>query len=158
VIDYELDVDEVVEGIDQVGRKLRQKVPDALELGAELVVNRAKQVHGFKDQTGELTNSIASDGVQGTWGADLHAIVAAGAAHGIFVHEGTEPHKIKPKHRKSLRWPGPDGFVFAKGVDHPGTDADPFLANALEAKLGEVDAVLQDAVDASFAEAGFEVD
>ena len=52
------------------------------------------------------------------------------APHALFVHWGTRPHRIVPKNKKSLRWAGPNGFAFARGVDHPGYVGDPWLADA----------------------------
>lgn len=158
MIDISLDVSGVVDGIAKVQERIKRNVPDALGMGAEMVAAQAKAVHDYEDRTSVLTNSIANDGVQGSFGGDLHATVSAGAEHGIYVEKGTKAHTIKPKHRKALRFAVEGGFAFSKGVDHPGTKATNFLANALEAKLPEVRQGLQDAVGASFAEAGFEVD
>jgi hypothetical protein len=52
------------------------------------------------------------------------------APHALFVHWGTKPHLIKPKNKKALRWAGPNGWVFAQIVHHPGYKGDPYLENA----------------------------
>lgn len=53
------------------------------------------------------------------------------APHALFVHWGTKPHKIRPRRKKALRWPsGGAGFVFARGVNHPGYRGDPWLTRA----------------------------
>ena len=52
------------------------------------------------------------------------------APHALFVHWGTRPHVIRPRKRKSLRWVGPGGFVFAKQVNHPGFEGDAYLVRA----------------------------
>lgn len=51
----------------------------------------------------------------------------------IFVHWGTRPHKILPKRKTVLRWPSAGaggGFVFARGVNHPGYKGDPWAVRA----------------------------
>ena len=57
--------------------------------------------------------------------------------YGIFVHEGTKPHIIRPVRKKVLAWRvrtqgklGKD-YVFAKVVNHPGTKPNPFLLRAV---------------------------
>jgi len=52
------------------------------------------------------------------------------APHALFVHWGTKPHRIAPKNKKAMRWAGPNGFRFARGVNHPGYRGDPWLTRA----------------------------
>jgi hypothetical protein len=52
------------------------------------------------------------------------------APHALFVHWGTRPHRIESRERKALRWAGPAGFRFARGVNHPGYRGDPWLRRA----------------------------
>jgi hypothetical protein len=47
----------------------------------------------------------------------------------LFVHEGTEPHEINPRGKKSLFLGGLSKAV--ERVKHPGAKANPFLRNAL---------------------------
>lgn len=63
------------------------------------------------------------------------AEVYSTAPYAIYVHEGTRPHRIEPKPpRKALRFEVGGGpvVVFARGVNHPGTKAQPFLRDALD--------------------------
>ena len=51
-----------------------------------------------------------------------------------YLEYGTNPHIIRAKNKKSLRWqvgPG-DKFAFAKSVKHPGIKARKFIHNVLE--------------------------
>jgi hypothetical protein len=77
------------------------------------------------------------------------ATVEVGGA-GAFLEHGTRAHIIRPRNRKTLRWPakgtpvtlggrartgavralGRGAFAFAKIVRHPGTRAQPFLIPA----------------------------
>lgn len=155
-IRVEFDVDEVVDGLKQVTKLMGPKVHEAMELGSNLVAARAKSEHGYTDITGAATNSVSAEPVTGSFASgDLEAIVAGGAEHYAYLEFGTKAHKIRPKHRKALRFATANGFAFAKEVSHPGTQAYAPLANALEHEFAQITEVIADSVDAAFAEAGF---
>ena len=59
-----------------------------------------------------------------------------GARYGVYVHEGTRPHTIVARRAKALHFNG----RFARRVRHPGTAANPFLRNALQAMSGAIQA------------------
>lgn len=52
--------------------------------------------------------------------------------HGWHIF-GTEPHTIRPRRRKALRFRVGGVVVFAARVDHPGTKANRYLQRALQA-------------------------
>jgi len=52
------------------------------------------------------------------------------APYAKFVLFGTRPHKIVPNKKKALRWVGPNGFIFAKIVNHPGYRGDDYMETA----------------------------
>lgn len=88
---------------------------------------------GINYATGRLEESIYSG--LGSWGSsgEVEGIVGAKAKHALFVHAGTLPHVILPRHAKILAWKGKSGkMVFATKVHHPGTMANPFLDRALK--------------------------
>lgn len=64
--------------------------------------------------------------------------VRYGAPYSAFVHEGTRPHVIAAKDGGLLAFEGAGGTVFAKKVNHPGTQPNPFLANAAFRHRGRV--------------------
>lgn len=79
-------------------------------------------------RTGALVSSVYKRRITDGWelGHDPRR-----APHAVFVHWGTRPHKIRPRHKKALRWPsGGAGFVFARGANHPGYRGDPWLTRA----------------------------
>lgn len=49
--------------------------------------------------------------------------------YAIFVEYGTQPHIIRPKNAKALKFKKDNKTVFAKEVHHPGTKANPFMRN-----------------------------
>jgi hypothetical protein len=56
--------------------------------------------------------------------------VVAESPHALFVHEGTRPHPIDVVRAKVLM-DVETGEVFGVHVDHPGTEANPFLVRAM---------------------------
>jgi hypothetical protein len=48
-----------------------------------------------------------------------------------FLEFGTEPHEIKPKNKKALRWVDGGKEHFAKKVNHPGFEARRFVQGIL---------------------------
>lgn len=133
-------------------------VTAGVEKAAEHVEQSAKAKHGYQDRTGALTRSITAEPVKGAlFAGGLHGDVSADAGHAAFVHGGTKAHKIRARRAKALRFQAGGGVVFRAAVNHPGTEPEPFLAEALERELDTVGGhVLDSALDALEA-AGFEV-
>jgi len=52
--------------------------------------------------------------------------------YAFFVLYGTQPHEIKPKNKKALRFDTLGGFVFSKTVHHPGYAGDDFLTAGMQ--------------------------
>ena len=55
-----------------------------------------------------------------------------------YVIRGTRPHPIDPVNATVLHWVGPEGDVFARHVEHPGTAPNPYNQRAWEARRAEV--------------------
>ena len=55
--------------------------------------------------------------------------------YALAHHEGTKPHVITPKSGKMLRFVSRGTVVYAHAVNHPGTKANKYLADALRDKL-----------------------
>lgn len=68
------------------------------------------------------------------------------APHALFVVFGTRPHKIQPKTKKALRWAGPNGFRFAKFVNHPGYAGDDYMQRAADDAVRQFDAIVNKAI------------
>lgn len=57
--------------------------------------------------------------------------------YAIFVHEGAQPHEIRPRNARFLVFVARDGnLVFTKLVHHPGNKPNRFLVRALPAAAG----------------------
>lgn len=50
-----------------------------------------------------------------------------------YVQTGTPPHEIRPKNAQALHFTVGGEDVFCKFVNHPGTEANPYITRALEA-------------------------
>jgi hypothetical protein len=68
------------------------------------------------------------------------------APHAVFVNFGTKPHDIRPKTKKSLRWPSGGKFVFARAVKHPGTAADPYMFRSADEAIAKMGAIVDAAL------------
>lgn len=69
------------------------------------------------------------------------------AGYGPCVHEGSRAHVIRPRNKQVLRWPGKGGFVFSKISHHPGYKGDPFLYDALDDNLAEIDKIFDEEIE-----------
>lgn len=98
----------------------------------------AQRGAGRHFNTGALFQSLYNR-ASGTGRAVGHDPVRA--PHAAFVVFGTRPHRIVPKKRKALRWVGPRGFVFAKGVNHPGYAGDDYMIEARDDALAQLPAL-----------------
>lgn len=99
----------------------------ALAQTAEDVEEIAEAGAAKHNKTGALVRSLylrrIADGFE--IGHDLQH-----APHAVFVHWGTKPHVIRPKNKKTLRWPSGGAFSFARSARHPGYKGDPWLVRA----------------------------
>lgn len=95
---------------------------------------------GISYATGALAAShIAGSGF---WASgELETRVMALSPHANLVHGGTRPHEIRPVQAPNLVffWPKAGGIVRRRSVDHPGTMAVPYLAEALESTIKTFD-------------------
>lgn len=86
-------------------------------------------------RTGDLRRAIGTH--FGRHGVELEARVGANPApggkvgYGLFHHEGTGPHTIRPRQARALRFVMQGRVVFAASVNHPGTRPNPYLTRWL---------------------------
>lgn len=94
----------------------------------ERVVNRVRQL-----APGSMGEGIVWH-IEGH-GRDLSAVITSTHHATAYVINGTRPHLIRPVRARALRFTVGGRVVFAKLVNHPGTQADDFLNKALPTAL-----------------------
>ncbi len=88
--------------------------------------------------TGKLAQSIVEDPIESDNPFRVTGSVTSTAPYSAFVHQGTQPHIIRPRNASALRFTMNGATVFAKSVNHPGTKPRPFLTNAVARVLRDM--------------------
>lgn len=146
-MDIDLDGDDFVEGLEELLDDLDATTRQAMDTALDIVAAKAREL-APKGPTSMLANSIAKGPITGTFSAGtLEGTVFAGAPYAAAVEDGTRPHVIEAKHRRALRIPIEGGFLFRRRVNHPGTQAQPFLGPALEQSADDIEGEFTAAVE-----------
>lgn len=126
---------------------LRQLLTDLQSRGDDLAQQCAEAVQPFAPvKTGALRDSLI--GTSASTGDGLHITVTSGVKEATFVVEGTAPHAIVARESGALRFEVQGGtVVYARRVQHPGTKANDFGAQA----VGALTAIVEQAVAAAVA-------
>jgi hypothetical protein len=106
-----------------VGKYLKRK-------GNEILVSARARV-GVR--TGALRASLHMRHMRDPRGQRIW--IGSDLNYALAHHEGTKPHVITPKSGKMLRFVSRGTVVYAHAVNHPGTKANKYLADALRDKL-----------------------
>lgn len=123
----------------------------AVRESAIAVQEYAQDNHKYVSRTGALERAIREKVMHGGMRAKIY-LASNEAPYAVFVHEGSRPHYIFPRHRKALRWVHGNQFAFAKRVYHPGYKGDPFLYNALDAQMPVIEDIFNRRVDKALIE------
>ena len=91
----------------------------------------AKSLAGVR--TGRLKRSIKMSRDRTTTPGRYAVLVGSDVRHALVHHQGARPHIIKAKRGGTLVFRGSSGMVYTKSVNHPGSDANRYLVNALRA-------------------------
>lgn len=95
---------------------------ERVQIGARVIVR--KRTRALEKSIVKRPEPYAARGPQVSVGSSLY--------YALWEHEGTPPHVIRPNRMKVLRFPGRGGaIVFARKVNHPGTNGSHFLTRAL---------------------------
>jgi hypothetical protein len=116
------DLSELQAAMSDADSILETGTAEAISTGLDAGASFARAQHPYKDQTGNLTASIAHEG---------DALVAT-ADYASFVEEATAAHEIVATNAKTLHWVSGGQDRFAQRVQHPGTSAQPFMQPAAE--------------------------
>ncbi|HEX3721247.1 MAG TPA: hypothetical protein VHV31_00555 [Nitrolancea sp.] len=66
------------------------------------------------------------------------------ASYAPLVEFGTRPHRIEPKDKQALYWPGADHPV--RFVNHPGTRPNPYMERIMAASQDDINATFGQAI------------
>lgn len=108
--------------------KINGQVKAYMEALAKRIERDAKTL--CPTDSGRLKRSIDHE-LDGHSVSTYVARIGTNVRYAIFVEFGTGPHVIRAKNGKMLRWEAGGEVHFARGVLHPGTQAQPFLRPAL---------------------------
>ena len=149
-------VEQLGEAFARLPEALDRNMSIAVRMAAEMAANTARESHAYVDRSGVLTASISASDPTGEFSAGtLQASFGAGTGYAVFVELGTKAHVIRPKFRAMLRFPVEGGFVFSRGVRHPGTKPTMFLHKARDAAFERLkEDIVPSAVELSMAQAG----
>lgn len=141
-ITLDLDTEDLERKLSRLGDAMDTAMANTVDSVVQRVVVEAKTTTLFQDRTGLLRKSIRATPRAGKFSGNTLAggVVAGGGTVGYarYVHDGTQPHVIRPRNGRALRIPTGTGFVFRGAVNHPGTDPRPFLTEAIEAVTPQV--------------------
>lgn len=129
-------------------KALRQQIKEtAIEMRDEY--KKALRPHR---KTGGLEKSISADSTD-NWGS---AEIGSDLLIALFLEVGTREHPIDPVRAQMLSWidPASGERRYAKHVDHPGTAANPYLANAAAKTTKNMDEQILKKLDKLLTEAG----
>jgi hypothetical protein len=142
-------IDVQIDGLAQIRDQFARLVPDiqqpVLNGLAQVAFDTAQRQVDTHTQTGALARSLVlrPDGESG-W---IIGHQQQHAPYALFVHWGSRRHVITPREKKALRWPSGQGtgtrFIFAKFVNHPGYQGDPWLVKAADEAVKQFDAIVR---------------
>lgn len=124
------------------------QIPEAMEQSAIRQMSQIAYGAAFRDasshnRTGALVRSLYNRAIPRGREVGHDPQVSP---HAIYVLFGTRPHKIMPKDKKALRWVGAGGgFMFAKGVNHPGYIGDNYLYRAADDAIRQFNQIINTA-------------
>lgn len=107
------------------------EVKAAVRDTAMIIVREAKKL--ARVRTGRMRSSIGASFENN----GLAAIIGPSVDYAIDVEKGTQPHIIRPKRAKALRFSVGGEVRFANHVHHPGTKGSPFMYPAWELGIAQ---------------------
>lgn len=135
VITLTHDFDALVEAFEAKPEAVKKMVRLQLKMAARDVREYASSHHKYVTRSGAMERQGIATEVE-----DTRATISLSESvpYGVFLHEGTKAHDIRPRNKLALRWANGQEFIFATRVRHPGIKADPFLYNAVEAESPKI--------------------
>lgn len=125
---FKVQSEQTVRDLDKVKTDAVAAVRQVLGQLAALAAAHARATTAFTDRSGNLRGSIER-GQKSTW---AHFVKVGGrkARYAHYIESGSEPHEIKARRAKFLRFEQGGRVVFKKRVYHPGTKPARFMESA----------------------------
>jgi len=133
------DLQQLADAAADVEPRIDRALERALERTSLRVERSAKQRAPV--DTGTLRASIQTDDA-----GQLRKVVGTNVEYAPDVEFGTAPHVIEPNDAEALQFTVDGEEVFAARVEHPGTEAQPFLRPALREHEDTLAREIRDAV------------
>ena len=141
-------LEQCLDALKRVGMSMADPQVEKVLLGGVQIFRDEARRRAPVGATGTLKRSIRSRIGKPRMGVGPTAFTAIDrkvARHGHLVEEGTRPHEVFSKKGRVLRYFfgskfGGGAAVFSRRFRHPGSKANPFFANAVVSKMGEVGA------------------
>lgn len=150
-LEIKLDYKKLVKAFEKAPDETSKQLKQGVKVVVRDIQEYASDHHNYTSRSGNLEREGIVTKVEGTVGT---VMLNPSVPYAQYVHEGTKRHKIRIKKKRSLRWTDGDSFMFAKGVNHPGTESDPFLYEAAEAQEKHIQDVLNKSIDEALRKAG----
>lgn len=113
----------------RIRAELHESLQRSLALAGSQAVQNAKATDRFRDRTGDLRKSVRYQPGPGPY----RGSVIADKRYAFWVENGTEPHIIRARNARYLRFEVNGEVFFRKSVRHPGTKPTHFLRDAARA-------------------------
>lgn len=132
-------------------REVRRGADRAVRVACETGESVAKREAPFRE--GTLRDSIKGRPTGGSANVST-GVIEATAKHAGYMAHGTDPHVIRAKRAKALRWEDGGGVRFAQSVNHPGTKPDDFFERGEQAADSDLQAAMTRATEEAIAKIG----
>lgn len=136
-------LDEYVEAMRRVPEVARKEVSEAVAKSVQLASANVTKEAPVNRQTG---GGNLRQRIRARMSGRFTGIIESLAPYSVWVHDGTDPHLIRPRNKMALANTR-TGQFFGKLVRHPGTQPNPFFVRGLQRSLKSIDALFEAAVD-----------
>ena len=135
------EIDKFAVELTELSEKNRDNVQKAIKKSAFNIESQAKKNLASNKSvvTGHLRRGIATK--MGDLEATIHT---SNVKYAVIVEKGSKAHVIRPKNKKALYWKGAKRPV--KLVNHPGSEAKPYLEPAFESEKDKFIENLKEAI------------
>lgn len=126
-----LDLTNLANDLQRAAQNADQSVMDVL-------VSMGDEVASIMREEVPVASGRLRDAIRVKVEGDRVVIGPEGVDYAVYVEYGTEPHDIRPKNAKALKFEINGRTVFATVVHHPGTEPNPFAQRSAQRVLDRI--------------------